>query len=170
MAENETTDDSADAAAAEWAAMVDEKTDDSAKAAGGAAHDGGEAQPARVLNQDEIDILLGFDSHEAATDNTSGIHAILDKALMAYEKMPMLEVVFDRMVRQLSSSLRNFTSDNVDISLDSMVSLRFEDYLNSIPLPALLVVFRAIEWENFGIVTVDSSQIYSMVEIGRAHV
>jgi flagellar motor switch protein FliM len=46
-----------------------------------------------------------------------------------------------------------------------MVSIRFDDYLNSIPLPALLIVFRAVEWENFGMVTVDSSQIYSMVDI-----
>jgi len=65
----------------------------------------------------------------------------------------------------LSSALRNFTSDNVDVSIDSMTSLRFEDYLNSIPLPALLTVFRAVEWENFGLITVDSSQIYSTVDI-----
>lgn len=118
----------------------------------------------RVLNQDEIDMLLGFDGGDSG-DNNKGIHAILDRALMAYEKMPMLEVVFDRLVRMLSSSLRNFTSDNVDVSLDSMTSLRFDDYLNSIPLPALLVVFRAVEWENFGLVTVDSSQIYSTVDV-----
>jgi hypothetical protein len=41
----------------------------------------------------------------------------------------MLEVVFDRLVRMLSSSFRNFTSDNVDVSIDSMVSMRFDDYL-----------------------------------------
>jgi len=76
-----------------------------------------------------------------------------------------MEVVFDRLVRQLSTSLRNFTSENVDVSLDSMSSIRFDEYLNSIPLPALLVVLRAVEWENFGIITVDSSQIYSMVDI-----
>ena len=46
-----------------------------------------------------------------------------------------------------------------------MTSIRFDDYLNSIPLPALLVVFRAVEWENFGLVTVDSSLIYSMVDV-----
>jgi flagellar motor switch protein FliM len=34
-----------------------------------------------------------------------------------------------------------------------------------VALPALLVVFRAVEWENFGLVTVDSAQIYSMVDI-----
>lgn len=122
-------------------------------------------QEARVLNQDEIDLLLGFESAHTDDNSNMGIKAILDRSMMAYEKLPMLEVVFDRMVRMLSSSLRNFTSDNVDVSIDSMISLRFEDYLNSIPLPALLTVFRAVEWENFGLMTVDSSQIYSTVDI-----
>lgn len=143
------------AAAAEWAAMLDNE-------------DAGEEAATvdeRVLNQDEIDLLLGFDSGGDASDNPNGIEAILGKALMAYEKLPMLEVVFDRLVRVLSSSLRNFTSDNVEVSVDSMTSLRFEDYLNSIPLPALLVVFRAVEWDNFGIITVDSSLIYSTVDV-----
>jgi len=133
-----------------------------------AAAAGGEApgeEPARVLNQDEIDLLLGFDGNKEGGDRTSGIYAILDRSMMAYEKLPMLEVVFDRLVRMLSSSFRNFTSDNVDVSIDTMVSMRFDDYLNSIPLPAMLVIFRAVEWENFGIITIDSSQIYSTVDI-----
>lgn len=124
----------------------------------------GEGEQKRVLSQDEIDTLLGFDNKEGG-QKTDGIFAILDKSMTAYEKLPMMEVVFDRMVRQMSTSLRNFTSENVDVSLDSMVSIRFEDYLNSIPQPALLVVFRAVEWENYGLVTVDSAQIYSTVDI-----
>src|SRR5687767_9186694 len=84
----------------------------------------------RVLNQDEIDTLLGFDPKQPGA-TPAGIHAILDKSRMAYEKLPMLEVVFDRLVRQLSTSLRLFTSDSVDVAIDSMVSLRFDDYLNS---------------------------------------
>jgi len=77
----------------------------------------------------------------------------------------MLEIVFDRLVRMASTNLRNFTSDNVDVNIDSMTSLRFGDYLNSIPLPALLVVFKAQEWENFGLITIDSSLIYSVVDV-----
>ncbi len=119
----------------------------------------------RVLNQDEIDSLLGFDYDDDGDMSSSGIHAILDKALMAYEKLPMLEVVFDRLVRMMATSMRNFMSDNVEVSIESMTSLRFGDYLDSIPLPALLVVFRAIEWENYGLITVDSSQIYSTVDL-----
>lgn len=151
-----------EAAAAEWEKMM------AADAGGGAdAAAGGEAnaEPVRVLNQDEIDLLLGFDGGGGGKDRTAGIYAILDRSMMAYEKLPMLEVVFDRLVRVLSSSLRNFTSDNVDVSIDSMVSMRFDDYLNSIPLPAMLVIFRAVEWENFGILTIDSAMIYSTVDI-----
>jgi flagellar motor switch protein FliM len=65
----------------------------------------------------------------------------------------------------MSTSLRNFTSDNVEVSLDNIASIRFGDYLNSIPLPAMLSVFKAEEWDNYGLVTVDSSLIYSIVDV-----
>ena len=166
MAENNGGDDQA--AADEWAASLEaeEKAKASGEAVASAGIDAVGDAPQRILNQDEIDTLLGFDTKkDSGPDKDDGIFAIMDKSMTAYEKLPMMEVVFDRMVRQLATALRNFTSENVDVVLDSMVSLRFEDYLNSIPLPALLVVFRAVEWENFGLVTVDSSQIYSMVDI-----
>jgi flagellar motor switch protein FliM len=148
-------------AAAAWAASLEtEESGSSSDASSGMVGADG-----RVLNQDEIDTLLGFDGPAREEASNSGIHAILDKSLMAYERLPMVEVVFDRLVRMMSSTLRNFTSDTVDVSIDSMISMRFEEYLNSIPLPAMLVVFRAVEWENFGLVTVDSSQIYSTVDV-----
>src|SRR3546814_3115162 len=81
----------------------------------------------------------------------------------------MLEVVFDRLVRMMSTSLRNFTSDNVEVSLDNITSSRFSDYLNSIPLPAMLAVFKAEEWDNYGLITVDSSLIYSIVDRSEEH-
>lgn len=141
--------------------MAEADTQASAAApAAGQPAEGGE----RVLNQDEIDTLLGFDAKKGG-DQLSGIFAILDKSMTAYEKLPMMEVVFDRLVRQLSTSLRNYTGENVDVSLDSMTSIRFDDYLNAMPLPAMLVIFRAVEWENFGIITVDNAQIYSIVDI-----
>ena len=119
----------------------------------------------RVLDQDEIDSLLGLDDGSGDDGDADGITAILNSALVSYERLPMLEVVFDRLVRMMSTSLRNFTSDNVEVSLDSITSARFGDYLNSIPLPAMLCVFKAEEWDNFGLMTVDSSLIYSVVDV-----
>ena len=156
-------DDDQDDLAAEWEAMI-----------GGGDSEGGAAAPSssgisrestRVLNQDEIDSLLGFDEEHQDISEKSGIQAILNSALVSYERLPMLEVVFDRLVRLMSTSLRNFTSDNVEVSLDNIVSIRFGDYLNSIPLPAMLSVFKAEEWDNHGLITVDSSLIYSIVDV-----
>ncbi|MEM9123393.1 MAG: flagellar motor switch protein FliM, partial [Pseudomonadota bacterium] len=65
----------------------------------------------------------------------------------------------------MTTSLRNFTSDNVEVSLDNISSIRFGDYLNSIPLPAILSVFRAEELDNYGLFTVDSNLIYSIVDV-----
>ena len=95
----------------------------------------------------------------------SGIHAIVNSALVSYERLPMLEVVFDRLVRLMSTSLRNFTSDNVEISLENITSVRFGDYLNSIPLPALISVTKAEEWDNMALLTVDSNLTYSIVDV-----
>lgn len=153
--------DDQDDLAAEWEAMM---------AGGGGGGGGGHVsgpsrESTRVLNQDEIDSLLGFDEDHDEGDYKSGIQAILNSALVSYERLPMLEVVFDRLVRLMSTSLRNFTSDNVEVSLDNIASIRFGDYLNSIPLPAMLSVFKAEEWDNFGLITVDSSLIYSIVDV-----
>jgi flagellar motor switch protein FliM len=119
----------------------------------------------RILNQDEIDSLLGFDLSEDDYNERSGIRAIINSAMVSYERLPMLEIVFDRLVRLMTTSLRNFTSDNVEVSLDNISSIRFGDYLNSIPLPAILAVFRAEELDNYGLLTVDSNLIYSIVDV-----
>jgi flagellar motor switch protein FliM len=149
--------DSTAAAASQWAAaMVDDDPSFTQNAKGGAE---------RILSQDEIDSLLGFSLADVSLNDNSGIRAIIDSAMVSYERLPMLEIVFDRLVRLMTTSLRNFTSDNVEVSLDRITSVRFGDYLNSIPLPAILAVFKAEEWDNFGLVTVNSSLIYSIIDV-----
>lgn len=143
--------------AAEWAALAEDGGDMGDMGGGGGS--------TRVLNQDEIDSLLGFDQGGAGDGDNSGIMALVNSALVNYERLPMLEVVFDRLVRMMSTSLRNFTSDNVEVSLDQISSVRFGDYLNSIPLPAMLSVFKAEEWDNYGLMVVDSALIYSIVDV-----
>ncbi len=152
-----------DAMADEWAAMMDEDGDGDGE--GEAPQAGIAGASNRVLNQDEIDSLLGFDGAGGADGDNTGIMALVNSAMVNYERLPMLEVVFDRLVRMMSTSLRNFTSDNVEVSLDQITSIRFGDYLNSIPLPAMLSVFKAEEWDNYGLLVVDSAMIYSIVDV-----
>ena len=139
-----------EALAAEWETVADE----SAPAI--------EESSEPVLNQAEIDSLLGTDGLE---DEISGIQAIVDSAMVSYERLPMLEIVFDRLLRMMSTSLRNLTSDNVEVSLDSITSIRFGDYLETIPMPAMISVFKAEEWDNYGLMITDSALIYSIVDV-----
>ncbi len=147
-------DDGGGDVAAQWASLVD----------GGMDESSGE-RAARLLSQGEIDSLLGFKASESSDKNLSGIKAILNSGVVSYERLPMLEIIFDRLVRLLTTSLRNFTSDNVEVTLDAITTIRFGEYMNSIPLPAMLAVFHAKEWDNFGMVTVESNLIYSIVDV-----
>jgi len=150
--------DGGDELASEWEAMVGGEGETFLPSQGGSA-------PERILNQEEIDSLLGFSVSDDDENERSGIRAIINSALVSYERLPMLEIVFDRLVRLMTTSLRNFTSDNVEVSLDNISSIRFGDYLNSIPLPAILAVFRAKQLDNYGLLTVDSNLIYSIVDV-----
>lgn len=117
----------------------------------------------RILDQQEIDSLLGFGDDDDS--KKTGLMELINSALVNYERLPMLDVVFDRLVRLMSTSLRNLTSDNVEVSLDHISSVRFGDYLNSIPLPAMLSIFKAEEWDDRGLMVVDSALIYSIVDV-----
>ena len=150
------TDAAAGPEGGQWAAVADDNSK---------FMQGGKGGTERVLSQDEIDTLLGFSPADVSLNDNSGIRAIIDSAMVSYERLPMLEIVFDRLVRLMTTSLRNFTSDNVEVSLDRITSVRFGDYLNSIPLPAILAVFKAEEWDNFGLMTVNSSLIYSIIDV-----
>jgi flagellar motor switch protein FliM len=142
-----------DGMAAGWAAMPDIVEDDGEQEGG----------TDRLMSQEEIDTMLGFSSGDDK-DGRNGIQAIVDSGSVAYERLPMLEIIFERLVRLLSTSLRNFFTDNVEVTLESIRSVRFGDYVNSISQPALLSVFKAEEWDNFGLITIESALIYSVLD------
>ncbi len=155
----------------QWESMADDDADSDSVVEPDAtpAFDGGDAAEGdeggtRILNQEEIDSLLGFDD-EDGDQEASGVMALINSAMVNYERLPMLDIVFDRLVRLMSTSLRNLTTDNVEVSLDQVSTVRFGDYMNSIPLPAMLSVFKAEEWDDNGLFVTDSALIYSIVDV-----
>ncbi|MDA8574132.1 flagellar motor switch protein FliM [Alphaproteobacteria bacterium] len=118
----------------------------------------------QVLNKDEIDSLLGLEDGDTG-ETAQGLEALVSSSSITYERLPMLEVVFDRLVRMMTTSLRNFTSDNVEVSLENISSTRFGDFVNSVPLPTMLSVVIAEEWDNYILGVVDSALAYSVVDV-----
>ena len=102
-----------------------------------AAGDGGDS---KILNQEEIDSLFGYtpDEEDEDYEMKTGVRAILNASMVSYERLPML--------------------DNIE-------SMRFGEYIDSLTLPTLLAVFKAEEWDNYGLMSVDSSLVYSIVDV-----
>lgn len=145
-----------------WADMIEIKDNISAN-----PDDAENSADSRILNQEEIDSLLGYSSEEDDTRRNykTGVQAILNSSMVSYERLPMLEIVFDRLIRLMATSLRNFTQDNVEVSLESIESMRFGEYIDSLTIPTLLGVFKAEEWDNYALISLDSGIVYSTVDV-----
>lgn len=115
-----------------------------------------------AFDQAGIDALFG-DLGSAAAPKI-GLKAVIESNVISHERLPMLEVVYDRMVRTFATSMRNLTSDAIDVSLEDITSIRFGDFMGRVLLPAMIGVFRVEEWENYGLITVDSGLIYAVVD------
>ncbi len=81
------------------------------------------------------------------------------------ERLPMLEVVYDRFVRMLSSSMRNLTSENVEVTLRHTESRRFGEYLDTIPESSLIAVFKVEEWDNYALIVFDGVLVSTLIEV-----
>jgi flagellar motor switch protein FliM len=140
---------------AEWQNMAANESEDEAEPS--------EDTEERILDQDEIDSLLGVDTKEG--EGKTGVKALLDTSVVNYERLPMMEVIFDKFERYLSTSLRHFTADNVEINIEDINSVRFGDYLDTVPLPAGMVVIDAGGLDDYILMVYESRLIYAVVDI-----
>src|SRR5260370_22021629 len=90
--------------AAEWAAM---SGDGDKPAEPEPSHTG---ETPRVLNQNEIDSLLGFVDGDGGGRDGSAIRSPIDSALVSDDRLRTLEVAFRRPLRRAAPSLLNVPS------------------------------------------------------------
>lgn len=119
---------------------------------------GSAAEP--IVGRAELDQLLGTGGR-----HRPGILGVIEGSGVTYERLPMLEVVFDRLQRLLTASLRNLTSQSAEVRLEGITAQRLGDYLASLSRPATVAVFRAVEWDNLGLVSVDGELLYGLVDL-----
>ena len=104
--------------------------------------------------------------HAAATSVRTGDPlAVLGSREATYERLPMLEVVIERLQHLLAASMREFTAGEVEITLESIGAQRFGDWLGRLPLPTMIPVFKAVDWDGNGLVRLDNRLIYAVIEV-----
>jgi flagellar motor switch protein FliM len=81
------------------------------------------------------------------------------------ERMPMLDVIIERLGKLLQGSLRRLAGDGISISIDPPASLRMGEYLQTLPSPALLCITR-FEGNNAPALAVAGADlVFSAVEL-----
>lgn len=117
------------------------------------------------LKGDDLSGLLGFDLSEETGEDRSGLRALINSALVAHRRLPMLDIVFDRTARQMTTSLRHFTNDNVDVRLDDISSTRFGDFVHNLSAPAIVAVLKSEALNNSLLFAADAALVYSMIDL-----
>lgn len=94
----------------------------------------------------------------------TGVRALLSGSGVREERLPILEVICDRVVRSLSTNLWHLTSRVFDVRLAAIESARFGEQITRFALPALFGVFRVPEWNNGGVIVADTGLGYMIVD------
>ena len=122
----------------------------------------------QTLDQESIDSMMGEDaasSEEKTISFDSVEEEIIHRSMLNYERLPMLDVIFDRFVLSLANSLKTATAANVDAEVSYVDYMSYGAAINSVPVPGLLTVVDAAKWQGNFLIAMDATFVHSALEI-----
>lgn len=127
-----------------------------------------------ILSQDEVDSLLeGLDSGEVETETDvpkpEEVEGIItydftsqDKVIRA--RMPTFDVINERLSREVRATLSSLLQTNVDVSANPFDTLKFSEFVRSLPVPTSLHVFRMEPLRGHGLIVLESQLVYNLID------
>lgn len=124
----------------------------------------GEHDVTWTLPGGEFQELLGIDFNSPGADR-SGLGALVNSALVAHRRLPVLEAIFDRTARRMSTSLRQMTDEAADVSLDDVSSTRLGDFLEGQDAGVVIGVIRSQKLESYCLMAADGILVHAVVDL-----
>ncbi|SFP65348.1 flagellar motor switch protein FliM [Tranquillimonas alkanivorans] len=90
---------------------------------------------------------------------------IIRRAQHSHEKLPLLEVIFDRYALALAPALKSYTAAGADVELRSFEYMNCAQALESLPSPGFLVVTDAEGWQGPVLTSVQPELLFAALEI-----
>ena len=120
-----------------------------------------------ILSQEELDALLDinvyddldFDDAFSLEENSLDIE---DKAKQVSQQP---HIIYEEIVKSLKVQFSNIISQKVDIKSCIVKKMRLDEFVISLPKKANLNLFSIDSLDRHGIIIVDSSLAYSMIDI-----
>jgi len=138
---------------------------------------------AQVLSQDEVDALLNAvsddsDSSSSASaemeDESEGGKVEQDANIQPYDltnqdrvirgRMPILEIIYERFIRQFRVSLSNSLRKISTISMISTDLLKFGEFVNTLPIPSCMCIMRFNELRGPALIVFESKLAYAIID------
>jgi flagellar motor switch protein FliM len=115
-----------------------------------------------LLDQTAIDALFGVSG--PAAGEVTGVQALLEAGSVRVDRLPILEVICDRVARSFATNMQQLTAKALEVRLAQVHSGRFGDLMNWFALPALFGVFRIPELDGYGVIVADTGLGTTIVE------
>ncbi len=127
-----------------------------------------------ILSQDEVDSLLdGLDSGQIQTE-TDGktpekiegvqIYDFTSQDKVVRARMPTFDVINERLSREVRATLSSMLQTNVDVSANPFDTLKFSEFIRSLPVPTSLHVFRMEPLRGHGLIVLESQLVYNLID------
>ena len=131
-------------------------------------------QPGLSLSQTEIDSLFKgavantdnpdeFDASEANSEFINYDIANFDRIVRG--RMPTLDIIHDRFVRMFRLSLSSILRKVTDISIRTTDLMKFREFMNTVPFPSSLNLFRIYPLRGNAILVMETRLIFSLIDI-----
>lgn len=126
----------------------------------------------QVLSQGEVDALLRGVTDgevETETDEPDEVSGVVPYDLTSQEKiirgrLPTLDIINQMFSRLFRNSFSGLMRKSADVSTVSTDSLKFGEFLRSLPVPSSLHVFRMEPLRGFGLMVVESKLVFALVD------
>jgi flagellar motor switch protein FliM len=125
-----------------------------------------------VLSPSEVDALLkgvGENQISVQPDVSEEMDGAVPYDLSSQEKvirgrLPTLDIINQMFSRLFRNSFTSLMKKSADISAASTDSVKFGEFLRSLPVPASLHVFRMEPLRGFGLIVVESKLVFALVD------
>lgn len=120
----------------------------------------------QILSQEEIDALLGANEEDALDDAEEESGSVFDFShdRIVRGRMPTLEMINEKFVRYLRTSLFSFMRKTVEVSTQGVEVLRYSEYTNSLFLPTSINIVKMSPLRGQSLFVLDSKLVYMFVD------
>ncbi len=95
----------------------------------------------------------------------SGLNALINSAIVAQRRMPMLDVVLDRAARRMTRSFRQLTDENLEVSLEDVATKRFGDFLHSHDRASVIGVMHSKNLDAYALIVSDAALMLAVLDL-----